>query len=351
MIRIYPEQLKSQLEIQLQTCYLLFGNNLLLLQESQDLILAKAKTQRFNECFSMLLDASADWGTLFKKCYDRSLFSTNQIILLILPDNVSYNNIGHNLNTITSLCNKDILLILRGTKHIPYAEERKGWLKNLGDNAVLVSCIMPEYNELPGWVNNRANNMHLILDNEACQLLCYTYEGNLLGLIQVLEMLSIIYPDGYLTLSRVQYVVNNKAAYFTPLHWVDAVLNCNYRRAYHILSQLQLQHSDLVVIILLRLIQREVMLLLIIKRQLGTLGIKILLSKYNVCHSRRKQLLTQALKRLSLPDLHQAIMLMTKIELAIKEENGFLNNVWYDLNTLSLLLCNKKLSRVIIMHD
>ncbi len=49
MIRIYPEQLSAQLREGLRACYLLTGNEPLLLQESADAIRASAVAQGFEE--------------------------------------------------------------------------------------------------------------------------------------------------------------------------------------------------------------------------------------------------------------------------------------------------------------
>ncbi len=68
-----------------------------------------------------------------------------------------------------------------------------------------------------------AKQHQLQLDDAASQLLCYCYEGNLLALAQALERLALLWPDGKLTLPRVEQAVND-AAHFTPYHWVDALL-------------------------------------------------------------------------------------------------------------------------------
>lgn len=49
MTRIYPEQLKAQLESGLRPYYLLSGNEPLLLMESQDMICQTAVKQGFEE--------------------------------------------------------------------------------------------------------------------------------------------------------------------------------------------------------------------------------------------------------------------------------------------------------------
>ena len=46
---------------------------------------------------------------------------------------------------------------------------------------------------------------------------------HLLALAQALERLALLWPDGKLTLPRVEQAVND-AAHFTPYHWVDALL-------------------------------------------------------------------------------------------------------------------------------
>ena len=108
------------------------------------------------------------------------------------------------------------------------------------------------------------NSISLQLDDAASQLLCYCYEGNLLALAQALERLALLWPDGKLTLPRVEQAVND-AAHFTPYHWVDALLAGKSKRVLHVLQQLRLEGCEPA--ILLRTLQRELLLLVNLKRQ------------------------------------------------------------------------------------
>ncbi|KYP96315.1 DNA polymerase III subunit delta [Sodalis-like endosymbiont of Proechinophthirus fluctus] len=336
MIRLYAEQLGAQLQESLRPCYLLFGNDPLLLQESQDCIHDRAQEQQFDEHFSITLDASTDWDAIFSMCQERSLFASRQTLLLVLPDGGIHAAMGEKLLQLASLLHEDLLLILHGRK-LTRALANTSWFKALSPRAVLVSCATPEQGQLPRWVARRAKNMKLALDDAACQLLCYCYEGNLLALAQALERLSLIYPGGSLTLPRVDAAVND-AARFTPCHWVDAALEGKSKRAAHILRQLQLEAAESV--ILLRSIQREVLQLLMFKRQMAVMPMRTLFDHYKVWQNRRP-LLTKALERLTLPQLRDAIALMTRIELALKQDYSY--PVWSDLNALALLLCGKTL--------
>ncbi|MDE9567311.1 DNA polymerase III subunit delta, partial [Xenorhabdus bovienii] len=84
------------------------------------------------------------------------------------------------------------------------------------------------------------------------------------------------------------------------------------KRAWHILKQLRQEDTESV--ILIRTIQRELMLLLIIKRQSRTVPLRTLLDQHKVWQNRRP-LLTAALQRLSQQDLQSAIHLLTQMEL------------------------------------
>ena len=65
MIRLYPEQLNAQLQEGLRQSYLLWGNEPLLLQESQDAIQSVAKSQGFSEHYQFTLDNNTDWNEIY----------------------------------------------------------------------------------------------------------------------------------------------------------------------------------------------------------------------------------------------------------------------------------------------
>lgn len=341
MIRLYPEQLRAQLSEGLRAAYLLLGNDPLLLQESQEAVRQAATAQGFEEHHRVQIDASTDWQELFAVCQALSLFSSRQTLLLLLPDNGPNAAINAQLETLTGLLHDDILLLVCGNK-LTKAQENAAWYAQLADRSVLVTCQTPEQAQLPRWVASRAKQMNLTLDEAANQLLCYCYEGNLLALTQALERLSLIWPDGKLTLPRVEQAVND-AAHFTPFHWVDALLGGKSKRALHILQQLRLEASEPV--ILLRTVQRELMQLVTLKRQSAHTPLRALFDQQRVWQNRRA-LVTEALNRLSVEQLYQAVRLLSQIELTLKQDYG--QSVWAELEGLSLLLCHKALPEIFI---
>ncbi|KLN97182.1 DNA polymerase III subunit delta [Moellerella wisconsensis] len=341
MTRIYPEQLSSQLQDALRGSYLLWGNEPLLLQECQDKIRQAALHQGFTEHFSFSLDAQTDWDEIFSLCQSMSLFASRQILTLMLPENGPNAAMAEKLTQLSTLLHPDLLLILRGHK-LTKAQENSRWFKDISSNGLYISCLTPEYQRLPQWVAQRAKHLGLSLEEQANQLLCYCYEGNLLALSQALERLSLLYPDGKLTLLRVETAVDD-AAHFTPYHWIDALLAGKPQRAWHILNQLH--QEDMEAVILLRSIQRDLMLLLTLKKQSTHTPLKNLFDQHKVWQNKRA-LLSSALQRLSLAQLQSAIQLLAQAELKAKQD--YSQPVWPDLETLSMLLCGKTLPESLI---
>ncbi|WP_312925394.1 DNA polymerase III subunit delta [Atlantibacter hermannii] len=341
MVRVWPEQLRAQLKEGLRAAYLLTGNDPLLLQESQDAIRQAAQEQGFDEHHTRQIDNQTDWEEIFSITRALSLFASRQTLLLVLPDNGPNAVINDKLAELVNLLHDDLLLVVRTAK-LTKAQENAAWYGALSSRGVMVNCQPPEQAQLPRWVANRAKSRQLALDDAACQLLCYCYEGNLLALAQALDRLALLWPDGKLTLPRVEQAVND-AAHFTPFHWVDALLAGKSKRALHILQQLRLEGGEPV--ILLRTVQRELLLMVTLKRQSSHTPLRNLFDQHRVWQNRRG-LMTDALNRMSEDQLRQGVSLLSQIELTLKQDYG--QSVWQELEGLSLLLCHKALPDVFI---
>ena len=82
-----------------------------------------------------------------------------------------------------------------------------------------------------------------------------------------------------------------------------------------------------------------------LKRQSAHTPLRSLFDKHRVWQNRRG-LIGEALQRLSNEQLRQAVHLLTRIELIVKQDFG--QSVWAELEGLSLLLCHKALADVFI---
>ncbi|MCE0493019.1 DNA polymerase III subunit delta [Vibrio salinus] len=314
-MKIYPEKLADLLENSPGSLYLLLGNEPLLLEESRALIELKAKQQGFDEVHRYTADKTLDWNDVYDQFQSLSLFSSRQIIEVFIPESGLNSQIGRQLSELLELQNPDIVLVVQGPK-TTRAQENTKWFKALSSSACIVNCFTPDIQRLPQFINIRCKKLGLNPDNEALQMLAQWHEGNLLALTQSLEKLALQFPDGKLTLIRLEESLN-RHNHFTAFHWVDSLLEGKPNRAQRILRQLESEGTE--VIILLRTIQKELMLLWQMKSLQPSRSLKDIYDQYKVWQNRRPYY-TQALNRLTQRDIKSLICALTEIEILTKTQ-------------------------------
>ncbi|CAH0525085.1 DNA polymerase III subunit delta [Vibrio hippocampi] len=312
-MKIFADRVAQTLERQWHHCYLLFGNEPLFVQESRDHIVAKAKQLGFEEHHRFSMDKSLDWNQVFDCTQALSLFSSKQIIELTVPESGITAASAKSLLELAPSLHQDIVLIITGSK-LTRAQESAKWFKAL--NGCLVNCATPDTKRLPQWVQQRCHTMHLKPDHEALMLLCQWHEGNLFALSQSLEKLTLLFPDGELTLPRVQESLS-RHNHFTVFHWIDALLEGKPKRASRILSQLEVEGVE--AIILLRSLQKELLQLIKMKQMQQQTSLNQVFDQFRVWQS-KKPIYNAALSRLDIPQLKQAIHLLTAVEIDAKTQ-------------------------------
>ena len=343
MNRIFPEQLSLSLAHQPATLYFLVGEDPLLLAESQDAIQQAAFKQGFDEKWGLEINPSTDWNTLFERVQSMGLFFNKQCIILDLPENLTA-LLQKKLLEFVSLLHPDVLPIFRLAK-LTKATENHAWFitaNQYAPEAVLVNCQTPNVEQLPRWVSNRAKSLGLSIDEEAVQLLCYSYENNLLALKQALQLLDLLYADRKLSFARVNVVVEQSSV-FTPFQWVDAILAGKGNRARRILAGLK--DEDVQPIILLRTLQRDLMTLLEISKPeqpaklddpLPTVQLREQFDRLKVWQNRRL-LFSQIIQRLTYRKLYLFFQQLADVERSAKQE--FSDDIWQQLEALSVRFC------------
>lgn len=342
MNRIFPEQLQHSLSQRLASIYYLVGQDPLLLSESNDLIIKTATAQGFDEKFNLQVDSSTNWDDLLERCQSIGLFFNKQIISLSLPDNLT-NALQAHLANLIDVLNEDVLLILQMTKFAKAAEKQE-WVKKsqqIEPHLVLINCQTPSIEQLPRWVSNRVKAMNMTIEQDAIQLLCYSCENNLLALKQNLELLALLYPDNKLSFARVKAVVEQSSV-FTPFQWIDAMLEGKEGRARRILERLKAEDTQAV--ILLRTLQRELMVLLElakpqqrihIDQPLPVAQLREGFDRLKIWQNRRN-LYTAVFQRLTYRKLYELFQQLAELERIAKLDFGV--DIWDKLADISVTL-------------
>ena len=326
MIKINADQITTKLG---SPYYLIIGNDPYLQHYAHTQLKTSFKQLGFNEPYTFNIDNQTDWSTIFDSCQEMNLFSDNTLILLDFGEGSINANITTKLNALSEMLTSDVVLIINVNK-ITKTNENAPWYKRLSDKLVVVSCNTPDEVQLPKWVINHLQQKQMQIEPQAIELLCYYYEGNLLALTQIIEQLKLLFPNQTINYDQVESNINDSAI-FTPYHWIDAMMSHKTKRAAHVMQQLKMNEFE--PLILLRIIQRELILLINLKKGLLTKSFKQVFDEYKIWQNKRP-MYSAYLNRFDIKDLFNTLKQLTEIEIRFKHDNQL--QIWDALSALTL---------------
>lgn len=335
--RIFSEAVEQTLRKGLNPFYLLAGQDLLLVGESKDSIVKVARKQGFDEKNEFAISNDTKWDSLYEQTRSYGLFANRQIMILNFPDTITALQ-QKQLAELLSLTHADLLFILNFPK-LTKVMEQQAWFIKIANHSTLINCQTPDITKLPQWLKQRAKIMELQLDNEAISLLCYSYEGNLFALKQVLQFLQLQFPQQKISVAKVQEIIN-QSAQFTPFQWIDSLLDGKIGRATRVLHSLK--NENIQPVVLLRLIQKELMILLEITRSPQPMSIHQPLFNGNLrsefdrlkIWQNRRMCYQNAVNRFTYYKLYNLIQRLAQLEKQAKQE--FSDEIWLELEQFNL---------------
>ncbi|MCO6523752.1 MAG: DNA polymerase III subunit delta [Candidatus Schmidhempelia sp.] len=341
MIKISAQQLSYRFndlikQQKFMPYYLLVGAETYQQYQSQKQIQHYLTNLGFHQQLIFSIDAQTDWRVLYEHCQSLNLFASKTLLILQFGDNSISTAIASKLHELTNYLHQDIALLVSINK-LTKAQENSAWLQAIGDQTLWINCQTLNSESLPNWLNQQAKQLGIVLNQTVVEGLCYYYEGNLLALSQILEQIKLLYPNGDISFNQIENVINDVAV-FSPYHWLDAILIGKPKRTIHILQQLKT--NDFEPLILLRVLQKELILLINLKQQEHSQSLKQAFNDYKIWQNRRS-FFTQTLNRLTIRQLYTALYELTQIEISLKQD--YSTNIWLKLESLSLLLLNKPL--------
>lgn len=326
MIRISADQIKSKLG---SPYYLILGSDPYLQNYAQSQIEAALKQVGFDEKLAFIIDNNTDWAAIYDSCQSLNLFSSNNLIILDFAEGGLNASVVTKLNTLAERLTPEIALIIKLHK-ISKTQENAVWFKTLSDKLIIVNCTTPDINQLPQWINHYLQQRQIKIEAKAIELLCYYYEGNLLALTQLIEQLALLYPNHHITYDQIEENINDSAI-FTPYHWIDAIISHKSKRAMHILAQLKINEFE--PLILLRIIQRELLLLIHLTKASQKTTLKQAFDEYKIWQSRRT-MYTNFLARSDINSLYHALAKLAEMEIGLKHDYSFA--IWDALAVFTL---------------
>ena len=330
-MQLKPTQLDTHLAQNLAPCYLISGDEPLLVQECADAIRRAARAGGCAERQRLHISSKDDWLELGHAAGSLSLFAERKLIEVQLPSGKPGTEGSKAIQEYLASSPDDVLLIVSG--RIDKQSQKSKWYLAL-DQAGVVMPIWPvSPTELPRWISDRMSSLGLTAEPDAIALLAERLEGNLLAAAQEVEKLKLLHGDHTITATMVADTVSDNARY-DAFRLVDVALSGDARGAVRTLRGLKGEAVQPPV--LLWAVAREVRLLADLKRDVaaGT-SIDRAMQQKGVWRN-RQGLVRTALNRLSGRDLAEMQTLSFQVDGSSK---GFLlGEPWSLLERLLIVL-------------
>lgn len=245
-MKLSGKQLGQQLTRSLATCYLVSGDEPLLVSEALDLIRKKARDEGFALRELFVATTGFNWDELSASAGTMSLFGDKRIIELQLPTGKPGRQGSATIVDMIAKAGSDILFIVR-TPKLDKSTAASKWAKALESAGVMVQIWPIDLRELAPWIQARMRAAGLQPDREAVRLIADRVEGNLLAAQQEIEKLRLICGEGPVTAAEADAAVADSSR-FDVYKLVDAAVGGDARRALRVLAGVKTEGTEAVIV-------------------------------------------------------------------------------------------------------
>ena len=245
-MKIRANQLSSHLKNSLAPCYLVTGDEHLLVSEALDEIRDAARTRGFGTRELHVATTGFDWHSLTASTGNMSLFAEQRIVELRLPTGKPGRAGGQAIVDLVEQAGPELLFIVTGPK-LDKSGTNSKWAKTIDKKGVSLPVWPVGVRELPGWIANRMREAGLQPDRDAVALIADRVEGNLLAAGQEIEKLRLLLGEGKVTAEDVNKAVANSSRY-DVYKLTDAAIGGDAPRAVRILGGLRAEGVEPVIV-------------------------------------------------------------------------------------------------------
>jgi DNA polymerase-3 subunit delta len=245
-VKISANQLNSHLKNSLLPCYLVTGDEPLLVQEALDTIRAEAREQGFGARELYVATTGFDWTDLRNAAGNLSLFAEKRIVELRLPTGKPGVKGGATIAEMTEQAGDDLLFVVSAPK-LDRSGAASKWVKALEAAGGYTQIWPVAVRELPAWINARMKNAGLQPDRDAVRLIADRVEGNLLAAQQEIEKLRLLHGEGPISAEDVDAAVVDSSRY-DVYKLVDAAVAGDAARAVRILAGVRTEGIEPVIV-------------------------------------------------------------------------------------------------------
>ncbi|MDE3273723.1 DNA polymerase III subunit delta [Pseudoalteromonas sp. G4] len=314
-MRIYPNQVASNLKQGLAPFYLLFGEEAFLLNLAATQIKSAAKSQGFDEIIRFAVSPQFDWQEVLQEYASLSLFSNRKIIELELGDSKPNAAASKLLQSLAQNPNPDCILMLKGEK-VGSDIQRGAWFKAFDKEGIFIPCYALQGNQLFAWLDQQCQQHHLQLTADAKTLLVEYNQDNLFAIAQELEKLSLLGLKGSISAEVLAPTLVNQSR-LDVFDLSDALLKGDSEKISKIVLKLKQENVEPTIILWALVRECESLEAMARAVSLGD-SISNVLQQFKVW--KNKQTLTEsALRRIDQLQLNAIMTALAEFDLAYKQ--------------------------------
>jgi DNA polymerase-3 subunit delta len=246
-VKLAAKQLDTHLKNTLLPCYLVSGDEPLLVQEALDAIRARARNDGFDSRELHVAGTGFDWNDLRSAGGNLSLFADKRIIELRLPTGKPGRTGGAAIVEFVEQAGDDLLFLVSAPKLDRNGAASK-WANAIASAGAMLQIWPVGVRELPSWIASRMRAVGLQPDRDAVQLIADRVEGNLLAAQQEIEKLRMLTGEGPVSASDVDAAVADSSR-FDVYKLVDAAVAGDSARAIRILGGLRVEGTEPVIVV------------------------------------------------------------------------------------------------------
>ncbi len=332
-MKLTLEQLERASFQTLSSCYLLTGDEPLLVEEAAHLIRQKTHSKGFNERRVFYVDNLFSWPRFLSEVSQQSLFSAKKIVEVRFFQGKIDSEGQKHLSLYLDKPAKEVVLMLTLPK-LEAGQQNLKLLKKIDKDAVWVTIYPLTLDKAQVWLQKKAKERGLTLSHKVMHTLTQLTEGCLHAALQEIEKWSLLFDqDTKIDLDDealiAQILPQQK---FNPFQLTDFILRGDLAHSLTVLHNLQQEDSDANLVLWALVKELQILCQISADKQKGE-NVGALLIKHGVWKSRHA-LITSCLIKMSYPQFLSLLRDVSDIDRTLKGiEPG---NSWRLLEQLML---------------
>lgn len=219
-MKLAPQQLYPHLQRELAPCYVIAGEEPLLIVESLDHIRVAARKAGYLERETLEADKNFEWQRLADLCATGSLFADRRMVEVRLEGSPGEEGAAV-LADLASAPPSDVLLVVV-TGRLDSRQRSSRWWTAFEQKGAAVYAWAVKSTDYSDWINGRLKANSLYATADALALLTQRTEGNLLAASQEILKLTLLQPPGKVDVAAIEAAVSD-SAHFEVFGWLDRV--------------------------------------------------------------------------------------------------------------------------------